>query len=422
VAFSEYDSELVLYVTEVSSAHAAAALKRSSSSSSSSALNLTLLSAKAQAWAAFVNGELVGTGEELSHSGGSAELSLSLNVTSAALSAGGSLTLSLLSSSLGIDNGGGVHNGSSTGVKGITSTAPRSVLLSGVDITSAAPWTQVVGSVGEAKAVYTAAGGAAVPWTAAGSSLSTPPLTWLKASFTAPASVLPPPPGVEVSATLNLDVTGLSRGRFFVNGMDLGRYWSRLCGSSSMCQRFYSIPLDLLLPGEGANTLVLLDELGASNISAVALAVSANTAPPPPPPCGAPPASGGPAGAYPCGSTSTLWLQGPGAGGGSQLALSSVPSLCLAAAAAGQVLLEPCNSSSLLQAWALPQQGSSSSVTSLASAHASGCLDVFKQNSSVGAPLDIYNCHGGSNQRWTWSGKELVSALTGTLCAGLCIY
>ena len=39
--------------------------------------------------------------------------------------------------------------------------------------------------------------------------------------FTAPDSVLATS-GQEIVATLNLDVSGLSRGRFFVNGMDLG--------------------------------------------------------------------------------------------------------------------------------------------------------------------------------------------------------
>jgi hypothetical protein len=54
-------------------------------------------------------------------------------------------------------------------------------------------------------------------------------MTWLKTSFETPPGVVPQA-NVEAHATLNLDVVGLTRGRFYVNGMDLGRYWSKLCG------------------------------------------------------------------------------------------------------------------------------------------------------------------------------------------------
>ena len=77
----------------------------------------------------------------------------------------------------------------------------------------------------------------------------------------------------EMVATLNLDVEGLSRGRFFVNGMDLGRYWSKTCGSD-LCQRYYPIPFDILKAT--GNQLVVLDELGVGDIRSVALAVSTN--------------------------------------------------------------------------------------------------------------------------------------------------
>ena len=54
---------------------------------------------------------------------------------------------------------GGVHNGntsalfSSSGVKGITSQSPGSVMLGAQDLT-ARTWTHIAGSTGEAKAVY----------------------------------------------------------------------------------------------------------------------------------------------------------------------------------------------------------------------------------------------------------------------------
>jgi hypothetical protein len=427
VAFSEYDSELVLYATAVAPGALGAAIAASASAAN---VTLALASARAQAWAVFLNGALVGTGSELSHGGGAARLALALNLSAYAAGGGGggggAAALTLLSSSLGIDNGGGVSaGGGSSGVKGITSAAPGAVTLGGIDLTAAAPWTHICGSAGEA--LRLAAAPDAVPWAplpAAAPPLA--PLTWLRADFTAPARVLPPPAGVEAAAALNLDATGLSRGRFFVNGFDLGRYWSKLCGGAYMCQRYYSIPLDLLRAGEGANTLLVLDELGAPNASALALAVSENLPPPPPPACGAPPPAGGPAGTFPCGSTFTAFAASAAADGAhTRLALARAPGLCLAVApgAPRSVVLAACNASSALQAWALPSGGSAPGQVTSAALGAGLALDVLGQNASVGAALDMWGANGGSNQAWAWEGGELRSALTGgRLCAGLCVY
>jgi hypothetical protein len=426
VAFSEYDSELVLYAASLPPAALAAAIAASAPFGGAANVSLSLASAVAQAWAVFADGALVGTGEELSHADGAARITFSLNLTAVA-GAQAPVALALLSSSLGIGNGGGVRNGSSTGVKGITAGgAPRAVELGGVDLTAAAaPWTHVCGSAGEALGV--AGAPARVPWAPLPAPAPPqPPLRWLRAAFTAPARVLAPSGGAgsaEINATLNLDVTGLSRGRFFVNGMDLGRYWSKLCGSA-MCQRFYPIPFDILRAGAGANTLLLLDELGAPNASAAGLAVSENLPPPPPPPCGAPPPGGAPAGAFPCGSTYTAFARAPAPAGGARLALKAAPALCLALApgAARGVALAPCDAGAAAQAWALPPDGSAGAVGN--AALPSGlCLDVFGQNASVGAALDFWSCNGGSNQEWTWDGAQLKSALTsGRLCAGFCAY
>ena len=87
------------------------------------------------------------------------------------------------------------------------------------------PWVHQVGAVGEAEAVFTTLGAAKVKWTAATQGTA-PPMTWHTAVFDAPAAVLAPKESsmpTELNATLNLDVSGLSRGRFFVNGFDLGR-------------------------------------------------------------------------------------------------------------------------------------------------------------------------------------------------------
>ena len=187
---------------------------------------------------------MVGSGWELGHHGGTVRLGHAdtdggkiiksrKNITLDLSNTHGPFVLALLSTSVGIDNGGGISNAhgemQSTGVKGITSSAPGAVVLGATDLTQG-PWTHMVGAVGELKQVYTQAGAAKVAWAAAGEGASSP-MTWLTAPFAAPAAVLAPPgAATELTATLNLDVSGLSRGRFFVNGFDLGRYWSKLCG------------------------------------------------------------------------------------------------------------------------------------------------------------------------------------------------
>lgn len=393
-------------MVNVSAADVAAAI---ASSPSAAAVNLTLETGKAQAWTVFVDGALSGTVWDLEHAEGTTRLALLLNLT-AATASGAPLVLALLSTSLGIGNGAGVNNGTSNGVKGITSTARRAVTLGAVDLT-ARTWTHVAGAVGEARAAYSPAGGATLPWAPLSGDV-TAPLTWLRTSFTAPAAVLAPAAGVEVMATLNLDVSGLSRGRFWLNGIDLGRYWTKLCGAQYMCQRFYPLPFDYLLPGPGANSLVVLDELGVTNASAVALAVSANTAPPPPPPCSVP-AAGGAAGMFPCGSTGTALIESARAGGATAYALAAAPTQCLTSGKGSStfVTFAACDVANGAQAW-----GAGMTM-------GGKCLDVFGQNASVGAPLDVWACNGGSNQQFTFSGGELRGGIASyTTCAGMCVY
>jgi hypothetical protein len=303
VNYTEYDSELCIYATELSVAELAVVAAAGgawqpvftttvngiatdavdATTYGTPTTNLTLASAKAQAWSVFLDGALVGTGWELSHSGGSADITAMVNqsVIARAMKKGGSSLLVLLSSSLGIDNGGGVHNSNtsiqqSSGVKGITSTKPGSVMLGGLDLTDR-EWTHVAGSKGETLGVATAAGITSVNWTPLSNAPTTaPPMTWLAAEFTTPAAVLVKDGAGELNATLNLDITGLSRGRFYINGMDLGRYWSKVNsqnGNTHMVQQFYPVPFDILKTDGTTNTLVVLDELGTTNISATTFAV-----------------------------------------------------------------------------------------------------------------------------------------------------
>jgi hypothetical protein len=118
----------------------------------------------------------------------------------------------------------------------------------------------------------------AVPWAAAGPNALNQPLTWLQAEF-------PTPPG---SSALVLDVGGLGRGHAYVNGFDIGRYWTILgtpcseckCGGDMCCnralcdkpsQQLYHIPPDVLklVGGAELNLLVVIEELGAIDLTTV---------------------------------------------------------------------------------------------------------------------------------------------------------
>ena len=114
----------------------------------------------------------------------------------------------------------------------------------------------------------------------------TRPLSWLAATFATPTASKEDEgaDGAEgVDTSLLLDAQGLSRGHFYVNGHDLGRYYMiHSCANASLCplqfsQRFYYIPREVLLPaGSGQNgqkklnTLVAIDELGAQGLPSLA--------------------------------------------------------------------------------------------------------------------------------------------------------
>lgn len=431
VQFTEYDSELCVYSANISDTELNSAL----AAASEGKVNITLASAKAQAWTVFIDGVVVGTGWELSHGGGTAVIAVQLNATamrslvSAARGHTSVHALALLSTSLGIDNGGGVHNTnasmSSTGIKGITSTAPGSVMFGGVDLTTRS-WTHQVGAAGEAFGAASDSPGIQINWTVTDGP-SAPPMSWLKATFEAPAAAVDPDPNGERNATLNLDATGLSRGRFFVNGMDLGRYWTKSCGGN-ICQRFYPIPFDILERSPGINRLTVLDELGATNISAVQLAVSANLPPPPPPPCPVP-MPGTNVTLIPCNSpTAALKITAADTKShGSSVALMSNPKLCMkAAAGAAAVTWALCSEDAGDQTWMLPGGTSPDAVHLVTDGVSAKCLDVFDQVKSAGALLDMWKCHAGANQLWSLRAGpaenapfQLVSSLD-QLCVGAC--
>jgi hypothetical protein len=253
------------------------------------------------------------------------------------------------------------------------------------------------------------------------------PLTWLRTTFVAPPLALLS--GLNVSASLQLDATGLSRGHFYVNDFEISRAWgSRLCGGEQ-CQRYYHIPPDVLLAPPAANALTVWDAEGAQGLEAVRLVLSHVT---PPQPCGAP-VAGANVSDSPCraqganagqalaftpsaagaaaGATGTIGVQGTGLcwAVGSSDPVTGTPSVALAACAPGAAA----------QQWVLSAPPGSGGAGQIASASTGACLDVPNQVDD-GQQLDLWSCNGGQNQRWTWSAAgTLVSSLSGR-CAGVC--
>jgi hypothetical protein len=357
VNFTEYDSELLIYSREITRVELATVVAVGRGAAGPGAVGggaaggidvkavpLALLSGVGNAYTVFLNGKKAAVGWESGHHGGTvllghddvsrfncpylrqeangsvvpaeecpANITLDLSSYTHLLekegeeesedAGGGSggLLLTLLSTSLGVTNGGGINNtasqNASSGVKGIVTAEVRppavpgktgAVMLGEVDLTTGADWHHHVGSRGEADEVYTEAGAAKhakfTPVHAAAGSPAVPPMTWLRTTFDAPAAVRRQPAGVELASVLNLDAVGLSRGTFWVNGHNLGRYWSKSCGAACPhppcpsgaapvpCQRYYSIPFDYLK--EEKNVLTVLDEMGATDLAKTGFAVS----------------------------------------------------------------------------------------------------------------------------------------------------
>lgn len=290
---TEDDTEHVYYAATVAAGSPAMA-RLSAAAAAGAGSWLAVISAKSQALDVFLGGVVAGHGYDLSEAHGAQLINITLaadavaQAVAAATGAGGdgSLQVTILSESLGIDKFSTVNNSVgfwTDAVKGITSSAVGSVMLAGVDITRpSGGWTMTVGLVGEALQVWTPAGSAKVSWA---SPAVAGPLTWFSASFTVPVplaqltthTVAGGSTGTvgEITSSLHLaPYGGLSRGHIYVNGYEISRVWTRVCGDGTLCQPYFYLPADILLEGEGANTLVVFDAEGPSDLSAPRIVLS----------------------------------------------------------------------------------------------------------------------------------------------------
>ncbi|RLN57031.1 hypothetical protein BBJ29_001361 [Phytophthora kernoviae] len=164
--------------------------------------------------------------------------------------------LKLVSVSLGVYSLGHSHK------KGLTGK----VHVDHTSLVGDHPWQMFPSLLGEQLEIYRLQWLNSVPWTPVPRRLEGSGggdykdgrelMSWFWASFR-----FPPQDDGEQSSIL-LDCIGLTRGRAYINGHDLGRYWL-INDEGKFVQRYYHIPKDWLV-ADRDNLLVLFDELGGS--------------------------------------------------------------------------------------------------------------------------------------------------------------
>ena len=240
---------------------------------SAAAASLTVKSFEAMGLLGFVNGKLIGTAHEITHGNGAMK-TLTLpqqpdrRASDALEGARAGSTLTILAEELGYANYGFTKEI----LKGIAAE-PDAVQMGGESVNG--EWTMRGGLAGEHLKLYDSSSSSSVTWAPA--SGATGPATWLKTEFATPNGV------ADGGAQLHLDVEGLGRGRIWVNGHEVGRYWTLERNDGSACpfgasecptQSFYHVPA-AWLRSDGKNSLVIFEALGAADVGSVGLATAA---------------------------------------------------------------------------------------------------------------------------------------------------
>ncbi|KAI9908117.1 hypothetical protein PsorP6_016682 [Peronosclerospora sorghi] len=216
------------------------------------AMTLKMTSCEANSIVAFIDGWLIGE-RNLAYPGGNCSKVFRFQLPM--VDAARKHDLKLVSISLGINSLGSNHS------KGLTG----SVQIGHLDLTNTQEWTMYPSLIGEQLEIYRLLWLDSVPWTpvprasAAGVKSGRKLMSWYRSFFRLPPQLLTV--SKEKSSIL-LDFLGLTRGRAFINGHDLGRYWL-INDEGDFIQRYYHVPLDWLLT-DHENLLVVFDELGGS--------------------------------------------------------------------------------------------------------------------------------------------------------------
>lgn len=217
----------------------------------------------ANAYAAFVDGVLLGQAWNAAHGYGSKTYDIALaqdSTDDSAVSvrargiyhAGGTTSeLAILSTSLGMHS----HVTSrALDFKGVVGA----ITLDGATLSS---WRHVIGLAGEHW--HAGAGNESLDWGVCRNQSG--PLTWRKAMFSLSAAVLD-----DESVSVMLDVNGMSRGHFYLNGVDLGKYWTVGPAGLGPTQRYYQLPRSVLRPDtQNTKNLLVLSPLTSGSLRCV---------------------------------------------------------------------------------------------------------------------------------------------------------
>ena len=213
----------------------------------------------ASAFSCFIDGEYLGTVDHHLHKEGNITLALTIGQDIHR----GSHTLSLLSESLGYGNLIGRWGASTKAkTKGITgnvfivgaSTTGRNFTHGLVD---GREWRSFPGLHGEYKNGHHNIGFLHRPEL---QDISSAPCVWSRAVFDTPSFDV-------TDVSLFLDITS-GRGRLWLNGHDLGRFWNITKGDTrNYSQRYYFLPHEFLSSNGNLNELLIFNSLGGDTTS-----------------------------------------------------------------------------------------------------------------------------------------------------------
>ena len=213
---------------------------------------VTMESRKANALLVFINEQFEGAIDNHEDSAGNIWVTLKIKSNDKLL------RLTILSVSLGLCNVLGPKFVEQKGIVG-------KVFIHGADITNQ-NWLHRPKLTGEMLQVYTDDGSKQVNWDADYTKYANVPLTWFKTTFTVEK--------YSEDYSLLLHLVGFGRGHFYVNGIDLGRYWLIELDGQPV-QEYYFIPPDMVKYDGQPNLLVIGEELGAPDPSKATLVISA---------------------------------------------------------------------------------------------------------------------------------------------------
>ena len=149
--------------------------------------------------------------------------------------------LTIVSISMGIGN---LHTLHSKGLTGDILLGNQSIRQNG--------WIMYPGTIGETLQLFRPEFQSSVDWQPFISGLK-PPMTWYTTSFRLDRKVTR-----QQDHSILINAQGLGRGRLYLNGHDLGRYWLISYNNSPPIQQYYHVPEEWL---QQDNTLTVLEEL-----------------------------------------------------------------------------------------------------------------------------------------------------------------